>query len=220
LKACDLADFEVTSFDSDVIISVKKALVSEITTSNDKPSCNEDVEGLENMEGIVSFHELDSDLIGVILSAKHVEAWTGGEVIKVKPNQMLALKTDFRWTLIGPTTSGESDEEIFNSYVVEGEHEADLQDDINRMFRQDFMYRPGEETRSEMKHPSIQDKFSMKQIEKTVKFDKNFGHYSCGLPWVNDKAAAAENLDAKVSKWNAMDRLMKLGKSLEKDQEM
>jgi hypothetical protein len=136
LKACDLADFEITSFDSDLTISVKKALVSEIlTTSNDRPPCNEDVEGLENMEGIVSFHELDSDLIGVILSAKHVEAWTGGEVIKGKPNQVLALKTDFGWTLMGPTTSGESDEEIFNNYVVEGEHEADFQDDINRMFR-------------------------------------------------------------------------------------
>jgi hypothetical protein len=34
------------------------------------------------------------------------------------------------------------------------------------------------------------------------------------------RAAAAENLDAKVSKWNAMDRLMRLGKYLENDQEM
>jgi hypothetical protein len=91
---------------------------------------------------------------------------------------------------------------------------------MNRMFRQDFMYRPGEETRSEMKHPSIQDKFAMEQIENTVKFDESSGHYSCGLPWVNGRAAAAENLDAEVSKWNAMDRLMKLGKRLEKDQEM
>jgi hypothetical protein len=32
LKSCDLADFKVTSFDSDVSISVKGALVSEILT--------------------------------------------------------------------------------------------------------------------------------------------------------------------------------------------
>ena len=82
------------------------------------------------------------------------------------------------------------------------------------------MYRPGEEMRSEMKHPSIQDKFAMEQIEKSVRFDEESGHYSCGLPWVNGRAAAAENLDAKGSRWNAMDRLMKLGKRLAKDQEM
>jgi hypothetical protein len=159
------------------------------------------------MDGIVSFHELDDELIGVILSAKHVKTWTGGEVVHGKPNQTLALKTDFGWTLIGPIASGESDEEIFNCCVVENEHEASLQDDMNWMFWHDFMHRPGEETRSQMKHPSIQDKFAMEQIESFLKFDESSGHYSCGLPWVNGRAAAAENLDAEVSKWNAMDRL-------------
>jgi hypothetical protein len=164
LKSCDLADFKVTSFDSDVSISVRGALVSEIlTTSNDGPHCNRNIEGLENMEGIVSFHELNDDLIGVILSAKYAKTWTGGEVVHGKPNQTLALKTDFGWTLMGPTASGESDEEIFNCCVIESEHEASLQEDINWMFRHDFMHRPGEETRSEMKHPSIQDKFAMEQ---------------------------------------------------------
>jgi hypothetical protein len=37
LRACGLADLNVTSFDSDVYVSVKGALVSEIlTTSNDR----------------------------------------------------------------------------------------------------------------------------------------------------------------------------------------
>jgi hypothetical protein len=45
--------------------------------------------------------------------------------------------------LDGPNATGESDEEIFNSYIIENEHETNLQDDINRMFRQDFLYRPG-----------------------------------------------------------------------------
>ena len=71
-------------------------------------------------------------------------------------------------------------EPIFNGFVVEGDIEADLKDDINRMFRQDFMYRPGEERRSERKHPSIQDKFAMEQIERSVRFDKESGHYSLG----------------------------------------
>jgi hypothetical protein len=46
------------------------------------------------------------------------------------------------------------------------------------------------------------------------------GHYSCGLPWVQGRAAAAENLDVKVSRWNEIDRLTKLSKRLDKDQGM
>ena len=144
LKMCDLADFEVSSFESKVSVSVRGALVSEIlTTANDRAPSNEDIEGLVNMEGVVSFRELESELIGVILSAKHVKTWTGGEVISGGPNQMLALKTDFGWTLMGVNAAEESDEDIFNSYIIENEHEVELQHDINRMFRHDFLYRPG-----------------------------------------------------------------------------
>jgi hypothetical protein len=88
------------------------------------------------------------------------------------------------------------------------------------MFRWDFLPRPGEETRPEVKHPSRQDEYAMKQIEESIQFDEVTGHYSCGLPWVNGRAAAAENLDAKASKWNAIDRLQKMGKRMEWDQEM
>jgi hypothetical protein len=88
LRMCDLADFDVTSFDSDVLVSVKGALVSEIlTTSNDRAPKNEDIEGLGSMEGIVSFRELDSELIGVILSAKHEETWTGGKLYMGNPTK-------------------------------------------------------------------------------------------------------------------------------------
>jgi hypothetical protein len=95
-----------------------------------------------------------------------------------------------------------------------------LRDNINRMFRYDFLLRPGEVTRSEMKHPSIQDEFASKQIEETLSFDEATGHYTCGLPWVKGRAAAAECLDVEASKWNAMDRLTKLRRRLEKDPEM
>ena len=88
------------------------------------------------------------------------------------------------------------------------------------MFRHDFLYRPGEERRPEKKHPSIQDKYAMEQIESTLKFDESTGHYSCSLPWVQGRAVAAENLDVEVSRWNAIDRLTKLSRRLDKDQGM
>jgi hypothetical protein len=40
------------------------------------------------------------------------------------------------------------------------------------MFRHNFLYRRGEERRPEKKHPSIQDKYAMEQIESTLKFDE------------------------------------------------
>jgi hypothetical protein len=50
LKMCDLADFEVSSFESEVSVSVRGALVSEIlTTSNDRAPSNEDIEGLVSL---------------------------------------------------------------------------------------------------------------------------------------------------------------------------
>jgi hypothetical protein len=62
LRMCDLADFNVSSFESEVSVSVKGALVSEIlTTLNDRAPSNEEIEGLVSMEGIVSFCELESE---------------------------------------------------------------------------------------------------------------------------------------------------------------
>jgi hypothetical protein len=117
-----LVSFEVTSFVSDACISAKNALVSEIlTTSNNRPRSNEDVEGLESMEGIVSFQELDDELIGVILSAKHTKHWVGGEILQGGLNQPMAMRTDFGWTLLGSNPTKEVDEKAFNCCVVEDE---------------------------------------------------------------------------------------------------
>jgi hypothetical protein len=51
-----------------------------------------------------------------------------------------------------------------------------------------------------MKHHSVQDEYAMKQIEDSLRFDETTGHYSCGLPWVNGRAAAAESLDVYTSR--------------------
>jgi hypothetical protein len=68
----ELVSFEIVSLDEDVYIKVKDALVSEIlTTANDKPPTNGEVEGLDYMEGIVSFQELDDEFIGVILPVQY-----------------------------------------------------------------------------------------------------------------------------------------------------
>jgi hypothetical protein len=56
LRMCDLADLNVLSFESEVSVSVKGALVSEIlTTSNDIAPSNEDIEGLVSLYLFVSW---------------------------------------------------------------------------------------------------------------------------------------------------------------------
>jgi hypothetical protein len=83
----------------------------------------------------------------------------------------MALKTKFGWTLLGPAVSEEDGEDLLNCCVVEDGGLEDLRDDINCMFRCDFLPIAGEETRPEVKHPSRQDEYAMKQIEESIQFD-------------------------------------------------
>jgi hypothetical protein len=100
LRETNLVDFDIGSFETDICIHIEEAMVCNIlTTSNDKPPLNKDVEGVEQMEGVVSFHELEDESIGVLLSIKEAGSWLGGDVIQEGSGQMMAMKTMFGWTL-------------------------------------------------------------------------------------------------------------------------
>jgi hypothetical protein len=188
--------FEITALDGNVCIKVKDALVSDILpTANNKPPTNEEVEGLDYMERIVSIQELYDKLVGILLPVQACRAWLGGETIQGSPNQMMALKTKFGWNLLGPSPSDEDEEEAFKCCVVEDGSLMDLRDDNNHMFRYDFLPRPGEETKLVVKYPSRQDESALKQIEDSIEFDETRSHSSCGLAWVQERIAAAKNLD-------------------------
>ena len=50
---------------------LKNVLVADIlTTEDDRPPCMEDIENYPNLEGIVTFNELNEDKIEMILSAE------------------------------------------------------------------------------------------------------------------------------------------------------
>jgi hypothetical protein len=116
----ELVGFEIVSLDENVCIKVKDALVSDIlTTANDKPPTNEEVEGLDYMEGMVSFQELDNELVGVLLPVQTCRTWLGAEIVLGNPDQTVALRTMFGWILLGPSSSAEDEEEAFNCCVVE-----------------------------------------------------------------------------------------------------
>jgi hypothetical protein len=62
----NLVNFDVSLFETDICIHIKEAMMCNILkTSNDRPPSNKDVEDVEQMEDVVSFHELDDESIGV-----------------------------------------------------------------------------------------------------------------------------------------------------------
>ena len=203
------------SLDGAVYIELKDALVSDIlTTDKDRPPTLEDVENLDFMDGVVSFPELDNEQIGVVISARHAWTWTGVEVLKGTAEQPVAINTKFGWTIIGPCVDEKVEDVAMNCCDVE---ESPLSEEINRMFRHDFTMREGEKASPEENHPSRDDDRAVGMIKETLRFDENLGHYRCGLPWKNGRDIAASRFDAKASRRNALNRLMKEAVKMRKD---
>merc|ERR1711867_314251 len=65
-------------------------------------------------------------------------------------------------------------------------------------------FEPVDEGKNEM---SIEDKFAMKQLEESVRWDESVGKYRCGLPWRHGREHAAKILNALDSGRMALDRL-------------
>ena len=107
------------------------------------------------MEGTASFEELEDDHIGVILSAKYAYTWELGERLSNGPNQPIAVHTAWGWSLIGDS-GDETDGEFSMNCCAVGRSET-IEDDINKMFRYDFIAREGEKGSPEQEHPSRQD---------------------------------------------------------------
>ena len=103
-----------------------------LLTGTDPPTL-EDIEDLDYMEGVVSFPELESDQIGVVLSARHAWTWTGGEVLQGRPDQPITVDTLFGWTLLGPGLDDVEDDVAVNFCAVENES-LPLQDEIHQLF--------------------------------------------------------------------------------------
>ena len=73
----------------------------------------------------------------------------------------------------------------------------------------DFLAREGEKDSPEVVHPSKDDLKAVKQMEDTLSFDKELGHYRCGVPWVENRDSTARILSKLDSAPNALTRLRK-----------
>ena len=123
------------NFCDDQKVKIESAMVFDIlTTDDDVPPTNKEIEGYEYMEG-VHFTELGDKSIGMILSAEHMGWWTGGEARRSTDDKPVASYTWFGWTLGGVRgTNPSASRSCFRTTV----DNKSLHDDIQRLFRQDF----------------------------------------------------------------------------------
>ena len=76
----ELADFRVSNLEGDVDLEISQALVNDFLTAGvDQPPSNAEIAHLDYMAG-VSFSELASKEIGLLLSVDHSWTWLGGEI--------------------------------------------------------------------------------------------------------------------------------------------
>ena len=215
----DQVDFEVESLDGSCKFEVKKSIVSDtFSTENDKPPSNEDVEDLDYMEGQVSFVELDEDTIGLLLSVDYVWTWMLGEKLVGREDQPMAIHTRFGWCILGPCKHGRAEEVedvSINCCKVES-YQMTLEASVDRILRHDFLLREGESSHRDEVHPSLEDNRMIQMVKESLVFDKQLGHYKCGLPWKNGREAAAAKFDSKAFEaharkrmWNTQARMMR-----------
>ena len=196
----ELADFRVSNLEGDVDLEISQALVNDFLTAGaDQPPSNAEIAHLDYMAG-VSFSELASKEIGLLLSVDHSWTWLGGEIRRSTREKMIALKTRFGWALAGGA-GGAQDSCLKTSLEVDNEEIKEL---LNSIFRRDFP--PVDSTEI---HPSLDDAHAIKQMEDTIQFDESIGHYRVGLPWKRSREAAAERLNPIDSSGHALNRLQR-----------
>ena len=202
-KHREYTKFMVHNLSGDVHLPIDDAMVADrLTMDGDRPPKNAELNGHAYLHG-VSFTELEKDDVDVVLSAEFGYTWLGGEVRRSTPDRALALKTPFGWSLLGGKRFQSDRADSCWKMAVETD-QSDLGNLINRLFSQDFP-----NISINRKHLSLDDEHALRQLNETVRFDPEKGHYVCGLPWKTSRKGAMEILNKIDSAGHARSRLLK-----------
>ena len=213
----DFASFKIRSLDGATELDVKEAIIGTLlTTERDVPPKNSDISHLDYMHD-VHFDELESAKIGIILDVSFAWAFSPLEQRTGAESQPVAWLTAFGWTLLGKFDQPADISERGTDMCMLDIEEMTIQDQINTMFRRDFIMNQQEWCPSEMIHPSKEDQNSLKIMEESIKENESTGHYSVALPWIHGREKAAEILNSVDSYANAHSRLMKEKRRLQHD---
>ena len=135
---------------------VEKALVGDnLTTMNETPPSNHDIANIPFLHD-VKFDELEDKTVGVVLDVKF--AWTylkGQEVRFANNSETFAVNSEFGWTLIGPSLKKTKDKYESNCELCPLDiNDLSLKQEIDLMFKHDFLLRGDDAAPHEETHPS------------------------------------------------------------------
>ena len=157
-------------------LEIINAIAGDIMTTESEIRCPAAIaKQYKNMEDI-NLIELDDPTVGLLLSTKF-SYHSFGETRKRKNGRANGHETDFDWSIIGPTPDPDMEVDDVRINALCKNDGILIKRKINYIYRFDFIARPEEDFPSELKHNSQFDNYSMEQMKKSIKFNKETGHY-------------------------------------------
>ena len=193
-----------------------------IAAEGDAPPSDADIAHLPHLHDIsfpqfprVSGDEISDGSgakIGVIIGAEHAEMWMMGERRVGPKGTPIGVETDIGWGLLGPKSIDDSSACCFCASF------HPCQNDLSKELEMAFAgrFEPVEE---EAVAYSVEDRYALKQMEETIRWDPAVGRYRVGLPWKLGREATAAEINGLDSDQMAFDRLRRLGRKMLKDPE-
>ena len=213
----EVANVEVESLDG-FPMQLEKAIFGRIVASEgDVPPKDSDVEGIDYLSD-VSFRDFTEEeevdrSIGVIIGAELAWDWETGERRAGERDTVIALKTSFGWGLIGPKARGSRTAFPchFMSFQVP---EQEINENLDKLFARDF-----EKVDEGAVGMSVEDKYAIKQLEDSIRWDPEVVHYRVAIPWKYGREETARRINALDSDGLAIDRLRRGARKMRRDPE-
>ena len=201
-------------------VRLQKAIFGEIVAaSSDAPPTADDVVDMDHLKDIqfpafpAGPSEDEGEIgIGVIISAELAGLWLNGERRVGAKGLPVGLKSDLGWGLIGPRDI--VDANFCCHFISSHEQQDEISCNVEKMLARDF-----ESVEEEKEAMSLEDKFALRQMEESIRWDEKVQRYRVGLPWKDGREAAAAQINDLDSGRMALDRLERLGRKLSRDPE-
>ena len=213
----EVASFKVSNLNNTFSINIQDALVGQfLSAEGERPTSRLEARNYEHLKDKI-FNDLEDPSVGVLLDAKHAWTFMTGQVCVGGENEPIGVETKFGWALIGPTNGGGRKITINDDLCTLDADLPSYADQIRRLFRHNFIQREGENFPSEQVHMSVNDEFSLEQMENTIRKNPKTGHYIVGLPWRLGRQETADLFGTIDFYAGANSRHEKMKKKLKQD---